>query len=113
VNAWLAGVPAILGPEYAYGRLRRSDLDFFEVSTLEQAMDAVCRLQDEPGLYEATVKNGLLRARELSVAAVTKRWSALLFDGLVPAARARARRRGLALSRRYKRARHRLQRVRP
>ncbi|HEY9761058.1 MAG TPA: hypothetical protein V6D07_00965, partial [Trichocoleus sp.] len=34
-NAWLAGVPAILGSESAYRAERQSDLDFLEVNSLD------------------------------------------------------------------------------
>jgi len=111
-NAWHAGVPAILGPEYAYERLRRSELDFLAVSSFEETMAAVRRLHREPALYDAMVKNGRARFREVCAEAVTRRWASVLFDALVPAARARARRRGLALDRALKQLRYRAARLR-
>ena len=81
-NAWLAGVPAILGPEYAYRELRRRDLDYIEVRSLEEARAAVIRLQEEPALYRAMVENGLRRAEEFTVQAVTRRWADLLYETL-------------------------------
>src|SRR5436309_1927650 len=62
VNAWLAGVPALLGPEIAYRELRRSELDYCEVSSLAEAQAAVDRLLGDPGLYNAMVENGRARA---------------------------------------------------
>src|SRR5436305_598710 len=62
VNAWLAGVPALLGPEIAYRELRRSELDYFEVSSLAQAREAVDRLLGNPDLYQTMVENGRTRA---------------------------------------------------
>jgi hypothetical protein len=84
INAWLAGVPAILGPEYAYRELRRSELDYIEVSSIDDAGRAVLGLRDDPDRYRAMVDNGLDRAQEYTVAAVTERWRSLLFD-TVPA----------------------------
>src|SRR4051812_20480023 len=60
-NAWLAGVPAVLGPESGYRELREGPLDYLEATTPDQALRALQRLQDEPGLYAAMVANGLRR----------------------------------------------------
>jgi hypothetical protein len=78
-NAWLAGVPAILGVEYAYRELRRSQLDYLEVSSPPEAMRAVERLIAEPGLYEAMVANGRKRAQQFSTDAVREHWVELLY----------------------------------
>ncbi len=79
-NAWAAGVPAILGPEYAYRELRRSELDYLEAASQEEAAAAVLKLRDNPSLYAAMVDNGRRRAAEYSVEAVTERWRRLLFE---------------------------------
>ena len=74
VNAWLAGVPALLGPEPVFRDLRRSELDYVEVSTADDALRAIARFRAEPGLYETFVVNGRERARAFSVDAVSQRW---------------------------------------
>jgi hypothetical protein len=84
-NAWLAGVPAILGPEYAYREQRRSELDYIEVRSLGEAKAAVERLLRDPGLYETMVENGRRRAVEFTAEAILPRWSSLLYEKL-PAA---------------------------
>ncbi|MGE0640732.1 MAG: glycosyltransferase [Thermoanaerobaculia bacterium] len=104
-NAWLAGVPAILGPEPAYRALRRSELDYIEVSTPVEALDALDRLQSSPMLYRAMIENGRQRAEEWTVDAVARKWRNLLED-VIPelAARDRRRRSGCAaLARRLER----------
>ncbi|HKQ59637.1 MAG TPA: hypothetical protein VJS92_00045, partial [Candidatus Polarisedimenticolaceae bacterium] len=78
-NAWLAGVPALLGPDHAYRELRRSPLDFLEVLSTEQAAAAVIRLQEERGLYLAMVQHGRRRGAEFGVEGITRRWSELLY----------------------------------
>jgi hypothetical protein len=78
VNAWLAGVPAILGPEPSYRMLRQSPLDYFEVRTPEEALAALKRLKAEPALYTAMVANGRERAKAFSVDRVTRQWADLL-----------------------------------
>lgn len=80
VNAWLAGVPALLGPELAFQELRRSDLDYLEVATLTEAQDAVLRLLRDPGLYRSMVENGRRRAAEFAPEALVPRWAELLFE---------------------------------
>ena len=87
INAWTAGVPAILGPEAALRALRRSELDYFECATPEEAQACVRRLQDEPGLYRAMVENGIERSREFTREAVVHQWEELLFSRLETLAR--------------------------
>lgn len=78
VNAWLAGTPAILGPEPAFQALRQSELDYFEVRQPEEAIAALRRLQDEPGLYQAMVENGRRRAQDFTADRLAERWRDLL-----------------------------------
>jgi hypothetical protein len=81
-NAWLAGVPAILGVEYAYRELRRNELDYIEVSSVAEAKQAVDRLVREPDRYLAMVENGRIRAREFTPEAIRALWTDLLFRAL-------------------------------
>jgi hypothetical protein len=78
VNAWHAGVPALLGPEPAYQALRRCELDYVEVRTPEDALAAIDRLTAEPALYRAMVEQAARRAPELSEGAITDLWTQLL-----------------------------------
>jgi len=88
-NAWLAGVPALLGPEPSYQALRRDPLDYLEIRSVAEARVAVERLLSEPGLHRAMVENGFRRAREVSPTAVTAAWRTLLEETLPPLARRR------------------------
>ena len=83
-NAWRAGVPAILGPEYAYREQRRSDLDYIEASSLGEAQHAVQRLRGDPELYRAMVENGRARAVKFTPAVILSRWERLLYETLPP-----------------------------
>jgi|CXWL01.1.fsa_nt_gi hypothetical protein len=96
INAWLAGVPAILGPEQACRGLRRGELDYFEVSSVDEAGSALRRLRDEPGLLRAMVENGHARAAEFRCDRLVEVWSRLLLDELprIAAMRRLGRRRG-------------------
>ncbi|MGE5235496.1 MAG: glycosyltransferase [Acidobacteriota bacterium] len=84
VNAWTAGVPALLGPEFAYRELRRSSLDYLEVDSIDHAREAVDLLRSDTGLYRAMVENGRHRAAAFSDEAVLDRWVKLLYE-VIPA----------------------------
>jgi len=79
VNAWKAGAPAILGPEHGFRELRRSELDYLEAASLDQARAAMTRLIEDRHLYRAMIDNGLCRAAEVTVDAISDRWAELLF----------------------------------
>lgn len=78
VNAWIAGVPALLGPEPAYRELRQGPLDYIEVRSLDEVIAALVRLRDDPGLYRAMVENGRRRAAAFAPERLRERWLALL-----------------------------------
>ena len=91
INAWRAGVPAIVGPDYAFLAERRSELDFLLVHSLAEARAAVLALKADPARYRAMVNNGLERARETTPEIVTEVWAQLLFEVCRPLALARSR----------------------
>ena len=72
----------MLGPEPAYRELRTTSLDFLETPTAEAVLDAIDRLQGEPGLYAAMVENGLRRAEAFTDQRITDRWMSLLTEAL-------------------------------
>ena len=95
-NAWLAGVPAILGPERAYRDLREGPLDYIEATDVAGVERAIARLVQDGDLYRAMVEHGRRRAQEFTAEATAARWSRLLFEVLPaaadrPAARLRRR----------------------
>jgi len=73
-NAWLAGVPAILGPESAYQDLRTNGLDYIEARTCNDVVNAVRRLKENPPLYQAMRERSAQRAQGFSTDAVAKLW---------------------------------------
>jgi len=77
-NAWQAGVPALLGPEHAYRELRRSELDYTEIRSSEDAKRALERLRAEPQLHQAIVANGRRRGEALTVERIVEAWRELL-----------------------------------
>jgi hypothetical protein len=74
INAWMAGVPAILGPEIAFRELRESELDYIEVDSLEGVMKGVKRLKENENLYMNMVRNGKKRAKKFTRKKICKYW---------------------------------------
>jgi len=78
INAWFGGCPAILGPEPAYQELRKSEIDFIEVRSPEQALEAIKRLKENPDLYLSMVENGYHRALEFTADSIARQWREFL-----------------------------------
>lgn len=72
-NAWLAGVPAIIGHESACLALRETPLDYLEARSPEEVISHINSLKN-PRLYSQMVVNGHQRATRFTPKAITKRW---------------------------------------
>lgn len=83
-NAWLAGVPAVLGSESAYQAERKSELDYLEVASPTDVISALKRLRDDPALRRAIVSNGQVRAQAIQPSSLTARWRNFLENIAVP-----------------------------
>lgn len=84
INAWHAGVPAILTPELGFLAERKTELDFIIVRSLSETIDAIHKLQNSPELYEKMVKNGLERAQEFTIEKITNQWITFLTEVALP-----------------------------
>lgn len=80
INAWHAGVPSLLGAEYAYRELRTSSLDYIEVTSVDEAITAIDHLRNNPILYTRMVQHGRRRAQEFTPERITERWAEVLFE---------------------------------
>ena len=78
INAWLAGCPAVLGPEPAFQQLRESEVDYLEVRSVDDIVNAVARLKSDPALYHAMRENGRRRGPDFTADRTAQRWHALL-----------------------------------
>lgn len=74
VNCWRASVPAVLAPESAFLSVRESELDFLIVNSIEEAIDAVRSLKENPELYMSMIENGLKRAQEFDDEKIAEYW---------------------------------------
>lgn len=87
VNCWRAGVPALLGPESCFQAFRRTELDYFEIRSLEQAKRVLLHLKADPALRRQIRENGERRQSEISFDGVTQAWAAVLDRHIKPLAR--------------------------
>ena len=78
VDAWRAGVPALLSDAPAFAKLRDSPLDYFEVDDADDVLDAVAALKSDPGLFKAMRARCATRAADYADAACAARWAHVL-----------------------------------
>ena len=84
-NAWLAGVPAIVGTEPAYLQLRRDELDMCVADDARGVLAALSRLVREPGFYAAMRARARSRSAEFDVPAIRARWLDFFRERVAPA----------------------------
>lgn len=84
-QAWAAGVPAILGYESGFRAERKSELDYLEVTSLDEIIAALKRLRDNPALRRAMRENGWLRAQETNPEQLVEKWRSFISEIAVPA----------------------------
>lgn len=78
INAWCAGVVAIVGRESAYLELVAPEHDALIASDAEEVISAIQRLRRDPRLVRKLRTTGEARAADFSVDAVLDRWERLL-----------------------------------
>jgi hypothetical protein len=83
-NAWKAGVPAILGPESAYRALRKSNLDYIEVRSVEDIIKAIRLLKNDKKKYNKMIENGLKRADEFTSDKIAQKWVDFINEIAIP-----------------------------
>ena len=84
-NAWLASVPAVLGPEIAYRAEGQPNLNYLEVTSLSGVLAALRRLRDDRALRRSLVEQGQLSASAIRPCQITARWRRFLEQVAVPA----------------------------
>jgi len=83
-NSWHAGVPAVLSYESAFQAERKSELDYLEVTSLEEVISSLKKLRDDNKFRLSMVKNGLIRAKETQPHVMVSRWQHFLTDVAMP-----------------------------
>ena len=84
-NAWLAGVPALLGCESAYRSEGTPNLNYLEVASLNELILALKQLKYNDKLRHRIVKNGRLNAPQVCPEPITQKWRYFLTEVAIPA----------------------------
>lgn len=84
MNAWAAGVPAVLGCESAYRAIGVNATDYIEAISSEDLLEALCRLKRRPDLVKALTENGRRKVNSYSDVANINRWELLLETRILP-----------------------------
>jgi hypothetical protein len=83
-NAWIAGVPAILGPEPAFQHEGTPGADYIEAQTLTDVVNSIRSLRENPELRKAMVARGTANADRYRVPSIVDDWRQLLESRLQP-----------------------------
>ncbi len=84
-NAWLAGVPAILGQELAYRAEGHAGMDYLEVNSMAELLAGLDRLQQDVLWRKRLVKKGQIRSLHYTPEVITHRWQQFLDEIAIPA----------------------------
>ena len=85
INAWRAGVPAILGCEVGYRELKHSNLDYLEVDSGDEVVTGLTRLRDDAEFRNVVIENGLWKAESYTIGEMQRMWAELFRDKIIPA----------------------------
>lgn len=80
INSWHAGCPSLLGKEYAFREIRKSEHDYIEVTNVKEAIAAIDQLNKYPHKYEMMIHNCKKRAAEYSYENIGNLWIDLLYN---------------------------------
>ena len=85
INAWRAGVPALLGHEVGYQELHDSDRDYIEIDSVDEVIQALEKLKDDVSFRNKMIRNGLEKSENYTAEAIEIRWGNLFRDRIFPA----------------------------
>jgi hypothetical protein len=79
INAWMAGVPIIVGNESAFLSIKKSAFDFIRVQNKFELIEALKKLKSDKEYRYKMIRNGEYRATEFTEEKVLQEWVRLLF----------------------------------
>ncbi|WP_041918483.1 hypothetical protein [Gloeocapsa sp. PCC 7428] len=91
-NAWLAGVPALLGAESAYRAIGQANMNYLEVSSYSELLATLIRLKSSAAARQRLVCNGALSALQFLPEQITENWCQFLLNVAIPAWQRRCQR---------------------
>lgn len=80
VNAWLGGVPAVLGPESSYRALRSTADDYMEATNEAEVIAWLNKLRSDSSLYERMRLRAIERGKAFTHRAIARAWVDLLHE---------------------------------
>jgi hypothetical protein len=83
-NAWIAGVPALVGPESAYQQVGQPGRDFIVVQTMEEAIEWIARLKQSSETYSQLIQAGRERAEQFTREKILASWAQMLETQIRP-----------------------------
>ena len=83
-NAWLAGVPALLGAESAYQTEGEQGINYLEVNSPQELIAGLKQLKTNPALWQTLVKKGVERSQYFSPEKITQKWIQFLTEIATP-----------------------------
>ncbi len=84
INAWSAGVPAILSPDIAFEDIKKTDLDYLKAKNVAQIIEQLKRLKRDSSLRKAMAENGKKRSEEFSLERTTRQWITIIQEHIMP-----------------------------
>lgn len=84
INAWLAGVPAILGNESAYRIIGEKSKNYIEVNSIEQVILSLKQLKENIEFRKKLIKNGEIKSKEYDFEKVIREWEYFLMYIAIP-----------------------------
>ena len=84
INAWRAGVPALLGCEVGFRELKYSNLDYLEVNSADDVVVCLKRLRDDVEFRNVVIANGLLKAESYTIGEAQRMWAKLFREKIIP-----------------------------
>ncbi|MEM9163615.1 MAG: hypothetical protein AAGC54_11190 [Cyanobacteria bacterium P01_F01_bin.4] len=84
-NAWLAGVPAVLGREWAYRVTGQAGVNYLEANSVEAVLHHLERLKQDVAWRQSLVEAGRIQSVAYQPEVITQRWRQFLKTVAVPA----------------------------
>ena len=83
-NAWLAGVPALLGPETAFRYEGNAGVDYLEVHSVDETVERLSHLKTDLALRRQIVQAGVKKAESFTIQRLVDDWQDLIDRHLNP-----------------------------
>ncbi|NOT69153.1 MAG: hypothetical protein HOP04_12740 [Methylophilaceae bacterium] len=83
-NAWLAGVPAIMGYETSYRAEGKINVNYIEATSTQDVLDALKKLKQNPSLVKELVDAGKKSVELFSTTQTVEKWHDFLAKVIIP-----------------------------